>query len=57
MRTFDIKPIVKESLREAFYTKKDKSLLSEEVEEMLTESLGEYLKDVDRELSLWLEGK
>ena len=56
MRTFDIKPIVKESLREAFYTKKkDKFLLSEEIETMLTESLGEYLTDVNEEINSWLE--
>ena len=58
--TFDIKNIVRESLREAFYTKKSdvkvsEYSLSKESIEILTESLNEYLKDVNDELELWLE--
>jgi len=53
--TFDIKNIVRESLREAFYTRKDNFFISKELEDILTESLNEYLQDVDGELELWLE--
>ena len=55
MKKSDIKHIVKESLREAFYTKKDNFFASKECQDILTESLNEYLKDVDDELELWLE--
>lgn len=55
MKKSDIKHIVKESLREAFYTKKDNFLTSQECQDILTESLNEYLQDVDDELELWLE--
>ncbi len=55
MKQSDIKRIVKDSMREAFYTRKDNFFTSKELENMLTESLNEYLQDVDGELELWLE--
>lgn len=55
MKKSDIKHIVKESLREAFYTKKEGSfLVSEELEEMLEESVNEYIKDVKEEIDSWI---
>lgn len=55
MKKSDIKHIVKDSMREAFYTRKNNFFTSKELEDMLTESLNEYLQDVDGELELWLE--
>jgi len=51
--TFDIKNIVRESLREAFYTKKS-STLSKESLDILTEAYGEYIKGISEEIDSWL---
>ena len=65
MKQFDIKHIVKESLREAFYTAKKpltegfslifvEQCLSEESVDILTEAYGEYIKGISEEIDSWL---
>ena len=58
--TFDIKNIVRESLREAFYTKKSdvevsEYSLSKESFDILTEAYGEYIKGISEEIDSWIK--